>query len=289
MIQSGLLLIDKPEGPSSFDEIRTLRKNLRIKKMGHAGTLDPLASGLMIIAVGQATKLLPYLPTDRKEYEFTIQFGETRTTGDREGEVLEEGFSIPCEEDLLALLSRFRGEIEQVPPAFSAIKIDGKRAYELARKGKEVAMKSRTVSIYSLELLSYDGAVGAAQMVVQCSAGTYVRSLARDIATGLGSGAYASRIHRTKVGVFSLEDATPAVAVQSVDALVDPGSVMTEWKPLTLEGRELTLFKNGNAVPLSISCEEGDLLWVCDPNKTPVALASCKSGTAAPVRVFPSW
>lgn len=289
MIQSGLLLINKPEGPSSFDEIRQLRKNVRIKKMGHAGTLDPLASGLMIIAVGQATKLLPYLPTDIKEYEFTVQFGETRTTGDREGDVLESGFSFPVAEALTSVLDSFRGRIKQVPPAYSAIKIDGKRAYELAREGKEVEMKSREVTIYSLELLEFDEKSGAAQMRVQCSAGTYVRSLARDIAVALDSGAYASRIHRTKVGVFSLEDAVAADDVKDVDALINPGSIMKEWLPVEIHGKSLTLLQNGNAVSAPEGTPEGALLWVFADQQRPIALAECQRGSIKPLRVFPSW
>lgn len=288
-MNSGLLLINKSEGPSSFDVIRTLRKNLRIKKMGHAGTLDPLASGLMIIAVGQVTKLLPHLPTDIKEYHFTIQFGETRTTGDREGEVLESGFRTPQEDELLAVLDSFRGEIEQIPPAFSAIKIDGKRAYELAREGKEVEMKSRKVTIYSLELLNFDADKSAAEMVVSCSAGTYVRSLARDIALSLDSGAYASRIHRTKVGPFKLEDALPAEEVQGAEQLMDPSSLMEEWKLLSLTGRSLELFKNGNPVAVEGKYCEGDLLWVKSDEHIPLALAQFIGGCVKPIRVFPSW
>lgn len=289
MKQSGLLLINKPEGPSSFDEIRALRKRLHIKKMGHAGTLDPLASGLMVIAVGQATKLLPYLPTDKKEYEFTIQFGETRTTGDREGEILERGFAIPGEGELQAVLPLFRGEIEQVPPIYSAIKIEGKRAYELAREGKSVEMQSRAVTVYALDLISYNQSTGVANMLVQCSAGTYVRSLAQDIAHVLGSGAYASRIHRTKVGSFSLDRAVAVDAVEGVEALVDPGIVMTQWSTQVLSGRELELFRNGNAITLKTVLPKGDLVWVTDDFGVPVALAKQKQGVLSPVRVFPSW
>lgn len=288
-MNSGLLLINKSEGPSSFDVIRTLRRNLRIKKMGHAGTLDPLASGLMIIAVGQVTKLLPHLPTDIKEYHFTIQFGETRTTGDREGEVLESGFRTPEEDELLSVLDDFRGEIEQIPPAFSAIKIDGKRAYELAREGKEVEMKSRKVAIHSLELLQFDAEAGTAQMVVSCSAGTYVRSLARDIALSLESGAYASRIHRTKVGPFKLEDALSADEVLNAEQLMDPASLMGVWLPLSLSGKSLELFRNGNPVSVAGDYREGDLLWVKGDDQIPLALARFTGGVVKPIRVFPSW
>ncbi len=289
MSKSGLLLVNKPEGPSSFDVIRQLRRNLYIKKMGHAGTLDPLASGLMIIAVGQATKLLPYLPTDKKEYHFTIQFGETRTTGDREGTVLESGFETPSQESLLAALPTFRGGIEQVPPAFSAIKIDGKRAYELARQGKEVEMKSRKVTIFSLELLNFDESTSSAQMVVACSAGTYVRSLARDIAKYLDSGAYASRIHRTKVGVFSLEDASSTDEILTAESLINPVSQMGNWKPISLCGKSLSLFRNGNPVEADENVSEGDQLWVSDDNGIPIAFAEVKNERVTPIRVFPEW
>lgn len=288
-MKSGLLLVNKPEGPSSFDIIRILRKNLKIKKMGHAGTLDPLASGLLVVAVGQATKILSFLPTDKKEYHFTIQFGETRTTGDREGEVLEGGFSTPSKDELLAVLSQFRGEIQQVPPAFSAIKIDGKRAYELAREGKEVEMKARTVTIYSLELLSFDEVKGAAELIVQCSSGTYVRSLARDIAAVLNSGAYASRIHRTQVGPFLLKRAQMPEEILSVDSLQNPAIHMDEWGNVALDGKPLSLFRNGNPVEITNCSQDGSYLWVSDDAGVPVALGQIKAGKLAPVRVFPEW
>lgn len=289
MSGSGLLLVNKPEGPSSFDIIRSLRKGVRIKKMGHAGTLDPLASGLLVVAVGQATKLLPYLPTDTKEYHFTIQFGETRTTGDREGEVVESGFSFPDEASLKAMLPDFTGLISQIPPAYSAIKIDGKRAYELAREGKEVAMKSREVTVYSLELLSYNEETSSADLCVSCSAGTYVRTLVQDIAASLGSGAYASRIHRTKIGPFSLDSASTPEQIKGREYLLDPAPLMPEWTTVTVNGEHLTFLKNGNAVPLPSTEVPDSFIWVVDSEQIPVALCEMKTGLMAPVRVFPEW
>lgn len=283
-VKNGFLLINKPEGPTSFDIIRDLRRALNTRKMGHAGTLDPLASGLLVVAVGQATKLLPLVPVDTKEYHFSIQFGETRETGDREGEVEKAGFRIPTREELVSILPKFRGEIEQIPPKYSAIKINGKKAYELARKGEDVEIKPRTVLIDSLELLEFDSEKGEAHLVVNCSSGTYVRSLARDIAESLDSGAYASRIHRTRVGMFHLSEASNVEEIQSQDDILDPQKVLAEWKTITVEGREEMLFRNGN--PFNTSSADTDRIWVQGEDSSLIALAEIANGTVKSLRNF---
>ncbi len=283
-VKNGFILIHKPEGPTSFDIIRNLRRQLNIKKMGHAGTLDPLASGLLVVAVGQATKLLPLVPVDSKEYHFAIQFGETRETGDREGEVLKDGYSIPNLSDLEAVLPQFRGTISQVPPKYSAIKINGRKAYELARKGEEVEIQPREVEISSLELIDFDETTGIANLVVNCSSGTYVRSLAQDIATALNSGAYAAIIHRTRVGMFYLKDAVTVAEVLTEDSITPPEQLLTQWETISISGKKEKLFRNGNAV--EVDNPETDSIWVVGEDSSLIALAKVSEGKIISKRNF---
>jgi len=195
----GWLNIDKPYGMSSAQAVTAVKKILHPKKIGHAGTLDPLATGVLPLALGEATKTVHYVMNATKHYRFTITFGTQTDTDDLEGEVINTSDIIPNESDIKTAISTFLGEIEQTPPAFSAIKIDGKRAYEIARSGKDVKMKSRKVTIESLTLLSIKNK-HQATFNVTCSKGTYVRSLARDIALALGSVGHVSMLRRTGVG-----------------------------------------------------------------------------------------
>ncbi len=283
-MKNGFLLINKPEGPSSFTVIRDLRRQLQIKKMGHAGTLDPQASGLLVVAVGQATKLLPLVPVDSKEYHFGVQFGETRETGDREGDVDQDGFAIPTKEAIEAILPQFRGTISQIPPKYSAIKINGKKAYELARKGEEVEMKPRNVEIASLELIDHDESTGLANLVVNCSSGTYVRSLAQDIASALNSGAYAATIHRTRVGMFHLSDALVVEDVQDEEIISSPEVVLAEWGKLAISGKGEKLFRNGNRIPTDH--EDTENIWITSEDDTLIALASIDNSMIISKRNF---
>lgn len=205
----GFVLIDKPVGMNSTRAVtliklafKRLRGDIKNLKVGHGGTLDPLASGLLIIAVGEGTKLLPFIVDADKSYDFSIYFGEERDSGDVEGRVTATSDFIPSEAEILKILPRFVGEIEQVPPAYSAIKINGERAYDLARAGEMPEMKSRKIKVNSLKLNEFNGR--EAFFSVNCSKGTYVRSLARDIARAAGSLGYASSIHRTRIGKFSV-------------------------------------------------------------------------------------
>lgn len=204
---NGFLCINKPQGPSSFQIIDQLRRILHIKKAGHAGTLDPHASGLLLVAIGASTRLLQYLPTEPKEYEFGIQFGAQTDTLDAKGEMIHSGGRFPSGDEIRNVLKEFVGCINQAPPAYSAIKINGVRAYKLARKGDEPDMQPRAITIYTLDLLDYHPDNGQADLRVTCSGGTYVRSLARDIADKLGTFGFASYVHRTTIGPFLLERA----------------------------------------------------------------------------------
>jgi tRNA pseudouridine55 synthase len=200
----GLLLLDKKSGLTSFESLANVKKAFSTGKVGHTGTLDKFASGLLVILVGKGVKLIPLFDNCAKAYTAKILFGEETDTLDPEGKVIAEG-NIPSKEELEAVLDSFRGEILQAPPAYSAIHIEGRRAHELSREGKEIEMKKRPVTIYELEILSFTPP--EAEVFVRCSSGTYIRSLARDLALAAGSRARLSSLRRTELGPFRLEDA----------------------------------------------------------------------------------
>ncbi|MBQ2259610.1 MAG: tRNA pseudouridine(55) synthase TruB [Spirochaetales bacterium] len=198
-----LKLEDKPKDITSFSSLGKTKREFRGEKVGHAGTLDKFAEGLMIIMIGSATKLNPVFSSFSKKYIATIEFGDETSTLDPEGEVVASA-PVPTFEALKAAVDSFIGPQMQVPPLYSALHVDGKRAYEMARSGKEVEMEARPIEIYSIELLSYDGKV--ARVECHVSKGTYIRSLARDIAIKCGSRAHLIELKRTQVGPFTLDD-----------------------------------------------------------------------------------
>lgn len=203
---NGFVFIDKPKGLTSFDLVREVRKISGEKKVGHSGTLDPLATGLMILALGEGTKLLEFLIGHGKEYEVVAHFGYESDTYDAEGQVSEvDKDKIVEEKDIKDLLeSKFIGEIAQIPPKYSALKIGGKKAYELARDGEEFEMKGRNVVIESFELIEYNWPL--VKFRISCSSGTYIRSLIHDLGMELKCGGYVKKLRRTRIGEFSLEE-----------------------------------------------------------------------------------
>ena len=213
--ENGMVLVDKPAGITSFGVVARVRRRLSEKlgkkaKVGHTGTLDPFATGLMIIVTGKECRnAMNYSKLD-KEYEAVIRLGQTSTTGDPEGDIINISDAIPTKEAVEAALVPFRGEITQRPPIFSAIKINGRRAYDLARKGEAVEIPERQVTIYALELIDYN--YPDVRVRAHVSSGTYIRSLAEDIGKVLETGAYCSELRRTKVGEWSIDNAEPIVA-----------------------------------------------------------------------------
>jgi len=216
----GFLLVDKPNAISSFGVVAKIRgiikANIGLKmKVGHSGTLDPEATGLLILAVGSYTKKLSVLIKKDKSYELTMKLGQTSSTGDREGIITDVNNEIPSEKIVKEVLQKFQGDILQTPPAFSAIKVDGKRAYHLARLGKTVELAPRHIQIFKNELQHYE--YPYIRIITDVSSGTYVRSLAQDIGEELGTGAYVTELRRTRIGQFNvnqaikLEDITYAV------------------------------------------------------------------------------
>jgi tRNA pseudouridine55 synthase len=231
-------VIDKPLGITSHDVVGRVRRKFSTKRVGHAGTLDPLATGVLVVAVGPATRFLQYLPLEPKEYVFKVKFGIETTTQDAEGDVVVEK-NVP--ENLLAEIERFlpdfRGSIQQIPPMYSAVKKDGKPLYALARKGETIERDPRNVSIYKYEIVQSEG--DEVTFLCECSGGTYVRTLAHDMGQRVGCGAHVIELRRTRVGGFTidcatqLEDATPLDLIQLKDALTDKQIIALNWETVT--------------------------------------------------------
>lgn len=231
MTGSGLILIDKPAGLTSHDVVARVRRAAGTRKVGHAGTLDPMATGLLIVGLNSSTRLLTYIVGADKEYLATIRLGAASTTDDAEGELSEaaeqEALDAVAAEAIAAGIAELTGEIEQVPSSVSAIKVDGKRAYARVRAGEQVELKARSVTVAEFELLETRREPGAIDLDVRvvCSSGTYIRSLARDLGAGLGVGGHLTALRRTRVGAFHVRDAhdlatldPAAVLVPAVDA-----------------------------------------------------------------------
>ncbi len=204
-----IIFVDKPSGMSSFGAVARVRRILSQReghkvKVGHTGTLDPFATGLLIMLAGKATKKAPELTKKDKVYEATIRLGATSTTGDPEGEIVETSTTLPTREEIEAVLPQFRGDIQQTPPAFSAIKVNGQRAYKLARAGKDVEIPSRTVTIYELEIIDYEKPF--LKIRTHVSSGTYIRTLAEDLGKALGCGAYCAELRRTKIADYDINE-----------------------------------------------------------------------------------
>ena len=205
-----IILIDKPADMSSFGVVARVRRKLRDEqgkkvKVGHTGTLDPFATGLLIILAGKATKKSDEFLKKDKEYEATVYLGKTSTTGDIEGEITDVSSIIPTQAEVEEACKKFVGEIKQTVPVFSAVKINGERAYKLARKGKEVEMPTRTITIYALDILSYN--YPELKIRTHVSSGTYIRTLGEDIGKALGTGAYLTALRRTKIADYDVKDA----------------------------------------------------------------------------------
>jgi tRNA pseudouridine55 synthase len=214
---NGMLIINKPLTWSSMDVIRKLRRITGIKKIGHAGTLDPLATGVLLVCIGKTTKKINELMVTQKEYIADIDLSVFSTTDDAEGELSQVSIkNIPSQEQVEQIISSFIGTIEQTPPTFSAIKIGGKPAYQWAREGKEVPIAARSISIDAIDILSYDWP--KLQLIIRCGKGTYIRSLARDIGIALKTGGYLTGLIRTKVGPYTIKNALDISTLNAVPA-----------------------------------------------------------------------
>ncbi|HRF47518.1 MAG TPA: tRNA pseudouridine(55) synthase TruB [Anaerolineales bacterium] len=249
-VSNGLILIDKPIGPTSHDVVAKARRALREKRIGHVGTLDPLASGLLGLLVGAATRLSEYLVEKDKRYRAVVRFGRATTTYDSEGEATLETGRAPELAELETALAGFRGLQQQRPPAYSAIKRDGQRAYALARRGEEVVLEPRPVTIHSLDLESWESP--DAVLAVHCSSGTYIRSLAHDLGQALGCGAHLAGLQRTAVGPWTLAQASALSDLESGTAPILPmDAALPDWPRVDLDAEAARRIWHGNTVPLA--------------------------------------
>lgn len=248
----GWFILDKPAGVTSTHAVGKVRRLLGAAKAGHAGTLDPLATGLLPIALGEATKTVPFLQDGGKRYRFELQWGSATLTDDTEGDVVATSEVRPDESAVRAMLPRFVGTILQRPPAFSAIKVGGERAYDLARAGEAVELAPRPVTIGALTLLSHSAARSSFELA--CEKGTYVRALARDLAEALGTHAHVTALRRTAVGSLTEQDAVPladlAAAAERVTLLRPPELALATVPEVRVTAEDAALIRNGGRVLL---------------------------------------
>ena len=225
---NGIIVIDKENGYTSFDVVAKMRRICGEKKIGHTGTLDPMATGVLPILIGNATKAQSLLPESDKEYEATFSFGITTDTLDITGKVLSQTESNVKSEDLEAVLPQFRGDIMQLPPMYSAVSKDGVRLYELARKGLVTEREARPITVYKLDLLNFDEQLQSAQILVKCSKGTYIRSICDDIGQALGCGAVMTSLRRVTACGYTLDD---AITLEKAKELSENGMLEEYLRP----------------------------------------------------------
>ena len=284
---NGIIIIDKPAAWTSMDVCAKLRGILKTKKIGHAGTLDPMATGVLPVFVGQATRAVSFAESGRKEYVAGLRLGLVTNTQDTSGETLETHPVAATADDLRNLLSRFTGEINQIPPMFSAIKVGGKKLYELARKGQEVERKSRAVTIYELELLEQTGE-SEYLLRILCSKGTYVRTLCHDIGEALGCGGCMSSLRRTMASGFTLADAVTLEDVQErgETLLRDVDSLFADSAAYHIRHAKVeSLCRNGNAFVVHDGLPDGSYR-VYGMDGTFLCLSRLENGTMTSVKNF---
>lgn len=298
----GILVIDKPEGITSHDVVNRVRRIVKTKRVGHTGTLDPFATGVMVILVGQATRLAQFLDKDEKEYEAVVQFGSETDTGDRTG-VRTADCELGDEElakrlsgvDWEPILSKFRGEILQMPPMFSAKKVGGKKLYELARQGKEIERKSIPVTVRELELANEGqprDPQSAIRIRVACSAGTYVRTLAEDIGRAAGFGAYLTELRRTRAGRFDISSAATIEALGEMPephrALIPMSEAVSHLPAIVLAEERIAKTRNGLASLTMAELEDGEAVRMLDARENLIAVGQYRADekTVQPKVVF---
>ena len=294
---SGWIFVNKPKNVSSFDVIRQLKKIFSIKRIGHAGTLDPLATGILPIAFGSATKTIPYLVSSKKEYRFSISWGIRTTTHDMEGEVIDESNFVPSKEDILDAVSDFKGEFYQRPPKYSAVKINGQRAYKLARSGIDFNIKEKKVKLYKLILK--DHKKNKTEFLAKVGKGFYIRSLARDLCEKLATSGVIDSLERTELGQFSLENAFSLETIEKLvhsapagmvggNLLVPLSEVLDDIPALLISDKEAKRFQQGQSFSnndlLKYSKLGREVLLLKD--NRPIGLATVVENSFKPKKVF---
>lgn len=294
---SGWIFVNKPKNVSSFDVIRQLKKIFSIKRIGHAGTLDPLATGILPIAFGSATKTIPYLVSSKKEYRFSISWGIRTTTHDMEGEVIDESNFVPSKEDILDAVSDFKGEFYQRPPKYSAVKINGQRAYKLARSGIDFNIKEKKVKLY--ELILKDHKKNKTEFLAKVGKGFYIRSLVRDLCEKLATSGVIDSLERTELGQFSLENAFSLETIEKLvhsapagmvggNLLVPLSEVLDDIPALLISDKEAKRFQQGQSFSnndlLKYSKLGREVLLLKD--NRPIGLATVVENSFKPKKVF---
>jgi tRNA pseudouridine55 synthase len=292
----GWLCLDKPAGMTSTAAVSRVRRITRAQKVGHGGTLDPLATGVLPIALGEATKTVAYAMEGRKHYRFTARLGEARATDDAEGEILARSEHRPTTAAIAAALPAFVGQIEQVPPRFAAVKVEGERAYDLARRGESVQLAPRTVRVERFDLVERPD-LDHATFELVCGRGTYVRALVRDLGAGLGCLGHVVALRRLQVGPFRIEDAVALMALEQLvaddalpQALLPVGVALSDLLALSLTQPQVDRLRAGQTIRVA----PGLLVGEPDADATVramaagrmVALARLHGSELSPVRVF---
>jgi len=300
----GWVILDKPSGVTSTQAVAQVRRIFDAQKAGHAGTLDPLATGILAIALGEATKTVPYVQDAAKIYRFTASWGESRDSDDAEGKVTGTSDVRPTRAQIEAMLPRFTGPLIQVPPAYSAIKVGGERAYDLAREGQDVTLEPRPVQVYEARLV--EAGVDQAVFEILCGKGTYVRSWVRDMAVALGTLGHVSQLRRTRIGGFlekdavGLETLTPFMHSPAAFAYLKPLSTALDGIPaLAVTGSDTVRIRSGNPILIRANLFarmkdgfagegglQGQTVFLKDETDAPVALAEIADGELRPFRVF---
>ncbi len=280
---SGVLVVDKPVGMTSHDVVQVIRQGTGLRRAGHTGTLDPRASGVLVILVGPAVRLSEFVSASDKRYQAIIRLGSTTDTFDADGKITSSSEAVNItEEQFEKVLKTFIGEIEQTPPPYSAVKVQGRRAYEMARQGEEVELAPRKITVYHLEVLEW--APPEVVIDVHCSSGTYVRSLANDLGKALGCGAYLVGLRRTKSGRFSLRDAVPLRKLQEAfqagnwyQYLIPAAEALADWPAIELSPDEVEAVRHGHRVQAAPDAQPGMVRGISTQGEL-VALMELVSG-----------
>ena len=295
---SGILLVDKPAGITSHDAVSRTRKRAGTKKVGHAGTLDPMATGLLVLGINSSTRLLTYVVGLDKEYFATIRLGASTVTDDREGDRLDQASTDDIDaiapQAIVAEIARLTGDIEQVPSTVSAIKVDGKRAYALVRAGESVELRSRAVTVSAFELLGTRRvAVDATTYLdldvrVGCSSGTYIRALARDLGAALGVGGHLTALRRTRIGPFRVEDAADLATMVVAEHLLAPADVASTLFPtIALDTQQVVDLTHGKRIRFA-DAADGAPVAALAPDGRLVGLLTIDAGVGKPLVNFPT-
>jgi len=286
---NGILLVDKPQGWTSMDVCAKLRGVFHERRIGHSGTLDPMATGLLVVFLGRATRAVEFAEAHSKEYIALLRLGVTTDTQDTSGTVLSGKCADISDEELFSALEKFRGDIEQIPPMYSAIKIGGKKLYEIARKGEEVERKARPVTIHELEYLGREKD-GDIRLRVRCSKGTYIRTLCNDIGEELGCGGCMSYLRRSAAGEFSINEARSLEEIISMagqgrgeELLLPVDRLFEKYPPIILSGKQEKLFRNG--VRFSIEQSDG-LFRLYSESGEFLALGKVEDGKLSNLKTF---